>query len=246
MRKRIEARFIGFCSASGLGAGLLILLFLSVIQDLRCQNETDFQTWTSAELRYRPSKKWRIGLESQLRLKENSSEIDGYFFELTGGHELFKNFRLVAGYRFIRKNDNTGKIQGYENHQRFHFDANYSHKIERLELRYRLRYQTRDELGVSSSEGDYANQYLRFLIGTEYDIKKWKLDPDLSAEIFHHNQKGEETGFNKARLTIGTTYNMKKAGKLGLFYRYEFGIGGTDRDNIHILRLKYVYTIKGY
>ena len=210
------------------------------------QENSDLETWTSAEFRYRPTKKWRVGLEGQLRLKENSSEIDGYFAELTGGYEIFKGFRTTLGFRLISKNDNTGKQQGYENYVRLHADALYKHKVKRLGLNYRFRYQTRDELGVTNENGDFADQTLRLKIGTEYNFRKWKLDPLLSAEIFHENNRNEDEGFDKFRVTFGTEYKFKKWGRLGLFYRYEREIDKTNPASTDIIRVQYVYTLKGY
>lgn len=221
---------------------MILLVQVTWAQD----DQRDFESWTSAELKYKPSKRWRTGVELQMRLKDNSSVIDGYFAEFTGGYEIFKNFDAGLGFRFIRKNDNTGAVQGYENYGRIHADVRFKHKIDRLNLGYRLRYQNKDELGVSNENGDFADQYIRLKVGTEYDFKKWKFDPQLSAEIFHHSEKNEENEFNKFRITFGTDYKFKKAGKIGLYYRYEKEINTTDPRSTDILRIRYIYTLKGY
>ncbi|MGI9532647.1 DUF2490 domain-containing protein [Lutimonas sp.] len=231
--------------ANQIGGIILALIFWGQVSWAQ-EDRRDFESWTSAELRYKPTKRWKTGMELQMRLKENSSEIDGYFAELTGGYEIFKNFDVGLGLRFIRKNDNTGAVQGYENHGRIHADASYKHKINRLALGYRLRYQNKDELGVSNENGDFADQYIRLKVGTEYDFKKWKLDPQLSAEIFHHSEKNEENEFNKFRITFGTDYKFKKAGKIGVYYRYEKEINTADPRSTDILRIRYIYTFKGY
>ncbi len=225
---------------------LFLLVFLCGSMLYGQDDNRDFESWTSAELRYKPTKRWKTGMELQMRLKDNSSVIDGYFVELSGAYELFKNFDLGLGFRFIRKNDNKGAVQGYENHGRIHVDASYKHKIERFALGYRLRYQNKDELGVTNENGDFADQYIRLKVGTEYDFKKWKLDPQLSAEIFHHSEKNEEAGFNKFRVTFGTDYKFKNAGKIGVYYRYEKEINADDPKSTDILRIRYIYTFKAY
>lgn len=222
------------------------LLFVFIPLQILAQDNNDFETWTSAELQYRPAKRWSTGAEFQLRLKDNSTEIDAYFIELTGAYELFKNFDLGVGLRFMRKNDNTGNVQGYENYGRFDIQASYKQEIQRLNLGYRLRYQNRDELGVSDENGDFADHTIRFKLGTEYNVKKWKLDPELSGEIFFSpsNENGE--GFDKYRVTFGTEYKFKKAGRLGVFYRFEQEINTSDPSSTNILRIRYIYTLKGY
>jgi len=72
-------------------------------------------------------------------------------------YKIAKNFKLAGAVRYIRENDNKGNVQGYENHFRFNIDANYKHEIQDFKLGYRVRYQNKNELGISSSEGDYRN-----------------------------------------------------------------------------------------
>ncbi len=223
-------------------AGIFLFVNTSFSQE---SDPSDFETWTSAAVKYKANKKWDFGLEQQLRLKENSSVVSGYFTELNATYEPIKNFGFGAGLRFIRKNDTKGNKQGYENHLRFNLDAYFKHKLERFDFKYRLRYQNRDELGVSTSDGDFPNQYVRLKGGMEYNIRKWKLDPEFSAEIFYHSQKeDDDEGFNKYRITLGTSYKFKKAGKIGMYYRFEQEINAVQPKSTNILRIKYIYTFK--
>jgi hypothetical protein len=201
----------------------------------------DFESWSSVALDYTPHKKWTLGLEGELRLNNNSSEVDQYFTQLSVDYKIFANFELGGGLRYIRNNDTQGKIQGYENHFRFHLDLSYRHRIGPLELRYRVRYQNRNELGVSPSEGDYANQHVRFKTTLIYKIKNWKLDPVFSAELFRHFEEGRETRFDKYRLTLGSGYRIKKLGKISLFYRIERTLNAFYPKTTNILMVKYTY-----
>ncbi len=204
----------------------------------------DLESWGSLNLKYKISKKWRIGLEEQFRFSNNSSEIDSYFTELSTDYNFSKHVFGGIGFRYIRQNDNVGKIQGFENHTRFHFDLGYSHNLQRFSLEYRLRFQTKNELGISKEEGDHANNHLRLKVAAGYNIKKWKLDPEFSAEIFRHYEKGEQNGFNKFRFTIGTKYKMKSFGKIGVFYRMEKELNVNYPMTTNIIGFKYTYTLK--
>ena len=168
------------------------------------------------------------------------SEIDKYFTQLGTDYKITKNFKVGTAARYISENDNTGSVQGYENYFRFQFDATYDHKVNDFSFVYRVRYQNKNELG----EDDYANQYLRFKASIGYNIHNWKLDPEFSAEIFNHIEKGEVDGFNKYRLTIGTTYNMKKYGEIKLYYRYRKQMNTINPKITNIVGLGYTYTIK--
>jgi hypothetical protein len=208
------------------------------------QENKDLETWSSIQLNYKMNKKWKFGLQQQLRLKNNSSETDQYFTQLTADYKLNKDFTLGGGMRYIKSNDNTGNIQGYEDHFRYHFDLAYKHKIDQFSLKYRVRFQNKNELGISESDGDYAKKTLRFKTSIGYDIKKWKFDPKFAAEIFHRTEEGEDSQFSKYRLTLGTDYSLKKYGKIGLYYRIEKELNESLPKTTSIIGLKYSYTFK--
>ncbi|WP_405607496.1 DUF2490 domain-containing protein [Polaribacter sp. Asnod1-A03] len=224
----------------------LMLINIALFSNLNYgQNgDTDWESWGTIGVEYN-LKKWEFNLEQQYRLKENFSETDSYFTQFGVEYEMFKNFKLGAAARFISFNDNVGAIQGYEDHFRFQFDGSYKHKIKNLELGYRLRYQNKNELGISTDDGDNPKHTFRFKTSLEYDFKNWKLDPKVSAEIFNrYEEDGDVNTYNKYRFTIGTDYKVKKIGKFGLFYRYEKEMNVDLPEVTNIIGLKYIYTIK--
>jgi hypothetical protein len=223
---------------------LLLIITVLFTSKNYAQTDSDWASWNTIGVEYKLNKKWSFALEEQVRLKENISVVDNYFTQLSADYKLFKGFKLGAGVRYIRDNDNQGNIQGYENHFRFQIDAMYKHEINDFKIGYRLRYQNKNELGVSYDEGDYANQNIRFKTSLEYNIKNWKLDPKFSAEIFNRFQEGKENGFNKYRLTLGTDYKMKNFGKLGVFYRFEKELNVDFPETKNIIGLNYTYTFK--
>lgn len=206
------------------------------------QEDNEVNLWSSMGLKYKYDKNWEFGLSAHLRLKDNSKTIDKYFPELTVTRRLYKNLKLGVGFRYIRNNDTEGKIQGYENHFRFYTDLTYKNKINDFTLNYRIRYQNQNELGVSSADGDYALNRFRFKVGSKYNIKKWPLDPELSFELFNRFGEDVSTDFDKYRITFGTSYKMKKYGKIKLFYRLEKNILDDDNTKTNIIGLKYTYS----
>ena len=222
---------------------LLSILLIIIISNIGYSQTSDLSNWTTIGLEYKLNKKWNFGIEEQLRLKEDISTIDEYFTQLNAEYSVSKNFTLGAGLRYIKENDTEGNIQGYENHFRFNADASYKHKINNFKIKYRLRYQNKNELGVSNSEGDYANQHIRFKTAIGYNFKNWKLDPKFSAEIFNHFEEGKQNGYDKYRLTLGTEYKLKNAGKINLFYRIEKELNESIPKTTNIIGLKYTYTI---
>lgn len=224
---------------------LVVLLFTSA--QLHAQSGTyhtirDFETWSSATLSYKHNKKLKLGLSQSLRLENNSSDVDKYFTEGLMQYKIAKPLTFGAELRFIRFNDNEGNIQGYENHLRHALNLRYKHAINRLKLGYRIQYQSKNEVGSSATVSNDPTKKIRFKVSTEYNFKKWKFDPKIAGEIFR--TIGNNGDFSKLRGTIGTTYNMKKAGSINLFYRMEKELNENYPQLSHIVGMNYEFTLK--
>ena len=202
----------------------------------------DLESWTSAKLKYKFSKKLDFGIEEQLRLKDDARTVDQYFTEITADYDITKHIGIGLGGRYIKQNDNVGKIQGYESHFRWNVDAAYKHEIKRFDLKYRIRYQNKDELQISEAQGDTAKRTVRLKVSADYNIKNWKLDPEVAAEVF--NRLNNSEGLYRMRFTVGTTYKFKKAGELGAFYRIEKELQGDYPKTTNIIGVQYQYTLK--
>lgn len=224
-------------------SGLWTLLLLCC-GSLGAQTEKDLASWSSLEFGYELDSNWKLGLEGQFRLKDDLTAVDEYFGELTLNRKIFKGFQLRVAGRFIRRNDNRGNIQGYENRFRYHFDARYKHKLGALRLNYRLRYQNRNDIGVSKAEGDFPVKRLRLKTGLEYKVKNWPLDPKAAVELFSRFEEGTESDIDKYRLTLGTEYSFKRAGEIEVFWRLERSIDQTIPEQLTIIGLGYKYTLK--
>ncbi|NJN50113.1 MAG: DUF2490 domain-containing protein [Polaribacter sp.] len=194
-------------------------------------------------MHYKPVKKIKLILEQSWRLKEQARVTDEYFTELTFEYRLFDNFDLAFGARYIKENDNVGKIQGYEDHFRYQIDASYSADVGQLDVGLRVRYQNKNELGISEALGDIPSENLRFRTSFTYKIKNWPLDPEASVELFNRFQDGRNLTFNKLRFTVGTSYEIKKIGKFEIYYRYETNDNTFNLEQLDVLGLGYVYKI---
>lgn len=207
-----------------------ILLSISLFT-LKAQDTitvSDLETWTSLSIEKKfLNKKLNLNLTQEFRFDKNSSHLNVFFTEGLIDYKIINNLRLGFGYRFIRDNNDE---DGFINKQRFNIDLGYNYKINRLKLSSRLRYQNKSEIRLSNAEDDYPINKYRFRIKGSYNINNWKFDPCLSSEIFYAKEICEDyyideiikrTGFQKIRLTLGTSYKIKKLGSLKLFYRIE-------------------------
>lgn len=217
----------------------IITLVLVSLSTLAFAQSSDVLSWNKLKLGYEPSKNWDFGLEAQLRLKDNFGLVDEYFGEFQIDRRIVKGLKFGVGLRYLFENDTRGNIQGYENHFRYQFDLKYKHDVGRFDLGYRLRYQNKNELGVD----DVARQFLRLKGSAEYKIKNWKLDPELAFEVWSKLNVGDEET-DKYRITLGSEYDLKNAGEIGFYYRYQSGFRAEGRETRHIIGLSYEYTIK--
>lgn len=201
---------------------------------------SDVQTWFALGVKLKPLKKWSVEIEEQLRLKDNSSTIDQYFSALNSNVSVLKWLKLGGGFRYIRNQDTKGKIQGYENKIRYNIDAMVRHEIFRFALGARLRYQNRLDLETTAPGDEGSVKHMRLKASIRYDIKKSKLNPRLSAELFR--RVGDTAKWDNYRLGTGATYRIKKLGKFGLSYFLEKEINQGTQAITHILKTSYSYS----
>lgn len=222
----------------------IVILILSPQQVFGQEND-DTEGWTAVELNVRASKKLSFSVSEHLRLRNDITTIKNYFTQVKVNYELFKNFELGGGVRYITKNDDVGGNQGLRSLFRYQFDASYQHKVNKVTVYTRLRYQNKNRLGLSESEGDVHKEQLRFRLGIGYDIKPIKVNVKLSAELFNETESiNSEGGFNRNRYLIRFSKKVKKIGQFALFYGLQDDTEGNDKSTRQILGFKYSYRIK--
>ena len=135
------------------------------------------------------NKRFRLATEAGYRSDENLSGGKQVFWDLSVRYKFTDYLRVVAEHRF--------SFRGAErsNSQRTSFQATLRGEWNRFVGDYRMRFQ-HEYLDPT----DVRDQ-LRNRLGLTYDIRKWKLDPEVSAEFFTW------FGYLGARL-IGTRYSV--------------------------------------
>lgn len=205
-------------------------------------SETDTELWLKAGAEFKVGEKWEFGVEEQLRFDEQIGAVKNYHTELEIKYSLTDQLDLRVVPRYIRRNDNQGSAQGYEDLFRYQVGVGYKHRWNQLEFKHRALFQNRNELGVSEEEGDIPRHFFRWRTGLEYKIKNWKYDPIFRTEYFK-SLNGAKAGTDDAiRFSIGTDRNYDGVGKFGIFYMYETTIDAIDTEIAHIISLRYTYS----
>ena len=226
---------------------LFLVLLFSTVQNSFSQNLSDTEGWSSIEVGLNISKKLSFSVSEHLRYRNKISTMSNYFTQLEASYELFKDFNLGGGVRFIRENDDVGNIQGLETHFRYQFEINYKHDLKMLTLFYRLRYQHKNELGLPEEEVNIPNEYIRFRMGLGYKLNDPSLGLRLKGELFNQIQKENlENGFNRYRLTFDAYKKFKNFGKVTLFYGFQKNINRIELKQKSIIGIKYKYSFDLY
>ena len=221
----------------------LSLCLLGILQ-LSAQENEDIEGWSAVELDLKANKKLSFSLSEHLRGRNDISTLKNYFTQVKVNYELFKNFELGGGVRYITNNDDVGNIQGNESLFRYQFDAVFKQKIDKVTVSFRLRFQNKNELGLSESEGDVPTEYTRYRMGLGYKIKPLKLDLKLFGEVFNEAKSPDENkGFNRHRYTFKVNRKFKNIGDFGLFYALQDDYSRVIKKSKSIIGFKYTYRI---
>lgn len=222
---------------------LIVFSTLSVQMTI-AQNNSDLEGWSSVGLNLKATKKLSFSVSEHLRSRNDITTVKNYFTQIKANYEVLKNLELGGGIRYITRNDDVGNKQGLESFFRYQFDASYTQKINQIGVLLRLRYQNKNQLGMSEEEGDIAQEFIRTRIGLRYKIKAVKLNVRLFAEHFNqpNNSKLENTE-TRTRYTLKLSRKFKKIGAFTVFYGIQENNLNQEKTNKSFLGLKYAYTI---
>ena len=200
-------------------------------------SNTAQELWTGVGVKYKFLPRYSIQLHHEQRFRTEGFVLDKNFTELELKRKWKNGLSLAGGLRYIQNNDTEGKVTGIEERYRWQADLGYKFDIERFSIGTRVRFQSRREF---EGNGLIVNA-LRWKLALEYNIRKWKLDPKLSTELFKRNDKQES--ITKLRLTLGTDYSMGEWGRVHLFYRMEEDFTANEPLTKGIWALRYRYAL---
>ena len=164
--------------------------------------DTDFQTWSSIEVKKKLSKKLTVDVEEELRLCNNSTAFGKNNVSASATYNLHKKLRVGAGYRYSYVNDFD---DGYSRAHRLMLNATLRHKTESdIVFSFRERFQT----DWSSAPHEYASLYLRHKLQAAYSSKESPWGPYVNVEFSQSLNNPAGNGFDRIRAFAGCEYEM--------------------------------------
>ena len=79
-----------------------ILILISTAQ-LSAQESNDLEGWSAVQIDIKATEKLSFSVAEHLRYKNDVSILSTYFTQLETSYEVFKDFELGGGVRFIKK-----------------------------------------------------------------------------------------------------------------------------------------------
>lgn len=210
----------------------IYFMLLSVFLCVPAVTQTnDFGIWTSLEVE-KDMGKWDLGLKSELRTFNNTSELQRFSIRLNVGYKIAKPLKVGAIYKYIYYNDL--KYSDYQPRIRYAFFIQGKLKAGDFSfyLREKLCRTIKDESDRIIESGNYDNYKinpewtLRSRLKVKYNIPNFKGTPAFSIEPFYQLNNPDGNTFENIRYTLSFDYKLSKHHKLRVY--------GLIDDEMHV------------
>ena len=215
---------------------ILLVLFFCSFQSYG-QSNTDFQSRSIFLVDYKLNKKWKFNLEYRYSLENDLQKFRSSSIQLESEYTFTKKLSLSGGYRFSSSFE--------EDNHRFFAAINFDYKMNKTVI---VSSNSKFQYSTNSFDMDFMNEYktpvkmARQKIGLDINFPKSKFSANSGIEIFLKTDSQPYFKFNRIRYFIGTDYNFKRFGKLGLLVFYDDKYNPRKDDRI-VLQTKYSISI---
>jgi long-subunit fatty acid transport protein len=240
----------------------ILLVALLAVMSLTAAAQSEGGLIAGAEVEKKVSKQLTVGVEADLRTRNNFKTMDRWSVGLGASYKFNKWLKADAGYVLLNTNfreDIDYKSSGAYNHwrpsywgfkHRVYASLSGSYKFQnniRLSLRERWQYTYRpektlarwdfdDECWEDKARSGKGKNQLRSRLQVEYDKKKALFTPFASVEFYN------AWSVEKIRYNVGTDIRLDKQHSLSVFYRFQQmkNVDADDYDpDMHYLGVGY-------
>ena len=191
--------------------------------------QNDFQLWNTLNLSKKINKSFRADIKYGARFRENASILSTQFIDFKVKYKENKWWSFAIGYRSI---SDYSILNNFETKNRFYADAYFSKKLKRYFFSLRNRVLTQLSNNISK-------EVLRQKYKLVYNIKKTKLLPSISIELFY----SLDNYFYKIRNSFELAYPINKKIDFSLVYKIENEFNVVDPFTLFIFEPKISYKL---
>ena len=204
---------------------LLLDVFFAVAQD----TEKDFGSWASVEVSKKLTKKFAVEFEEEVRIFQNLTQIDRFLTSPGVVYSFNKYFRAGAGYAWIYDHDLNDEM--WRNRHRYYGYLQGKMDWGRFTFSLREKFQTT----YYKEKDQQYKSYLRSKLGISYDIKGFKAEPYLSAEMHYRLNNPDGNEIENWRYTLGVEYPFGKNFAVDGFFRLNRDVNVKNPVNMTII-----------
>ena len=218
---------------------VLLLMMIGAVPHFALSQVNDAGMWYALDLEKNLNQNMTANVGTEIRLNENISELGTFLTEAGISYRLSKQVAVSVGYRFTQK---RRVDDSYSARHRFLVNLNLRHKIERIAIGARIRYQSQYSDVNSSEDGKIPDNYIRTKITAKADLNK-RYAPYLSYEAFIHVNRPEGALYDNYRLAAGIEYEFSKKSAIDVGYMIDREINVSDPWTNYVLTVGWSYKL---
>jgi len=207
----------------------------------------DFGLWTTLGMEKNLGR-LKIGTETEIRLKQNTAQLDRWSVRLDAAYSLLKRIDAGAGYQILYFNDS--KYSDFQIRHRTYFFLQGKYKSGNFTFSLRERFQrtTKDDTDRIKESGKIDTYNInpdlswRNRLKLTYDIPFFPVNPSISFESFYQFNNPDGNRFDKLRFTLSFNYKLKKNHEFEAYGLLDKEININDPVQLYVAGVAYVYS----
>lgn len=196
-----------------------IIILCQLFPAFLAGKEHDFGVWSSLEVKSKITDNCRLSLSTESRFNNFATRFDKQNSELGGSYSVGKSVSFGAAYRLSQSQNKASDIKPSH---RISVDAAYEHKLGRLKLKYRVKYQQTYSKLYIYERRFMPKRLVRTKLSASYKILASRYAPFCAAEIYVPLETNSyDALISKVRFTAGTSITFTKRISADVFYLYQ-------------------------
>ncbi len=172
-----------------------LTLVLACLSPRLAAQEADYTTWLKMGAQYEVDERWEVSGGLEWRTKQDVGTTDRLGLDVAAKYEALPFLKLGAGYEVHYRNRGD---EGWKFRHRYHADGTLSGKWMRVKVSLRERFQ-------HTWNAEEKELRLRSRLKLAYDIRRCKLEPYASVEMYNGLARGEHFDVVRMRYRAGLT-----------------------------------------